>query len=235
MEADGENAQSVSFHETHEWDPSLLNDGRVIYTRWDYVDRNAVHYQQLWSAFPDGGGGRIFYGNNTWNPTGIWEARAIPGSSRVMATAGPHHGLSAGSIILLDTAKGVDGKAPIGRLTPDARFPESESPLAFGPHPNAYDFDTPATQYWRTPLLESWMEKEAPEEERRWPGHCYKSPWPLSEKFFIVSYSFDQLVGEPGPTRSATRNRSTAIRPSRVCGPGPSFPAIRRRSWRRRG
>lgn len=82
MEADGRNARSISFHETHEWDPSLLNDGRVIYTRWDYVDRNAVHYQQLWSALPDGSTSQIYYGNNTWNPTGIWEARAIPGSSR---------------------------------------------------------------------------------------------------------------------------------------------------------
>ena len=199
MGADGRNARSVSFHETHEWDPCLLNDGRVVYTRWDYVDRNAVHYEQLWSARPDGGNARIYYGNNTWNPTGIWEARAIPGTSRIMATACPHHGMSAGSIILLDTTRGVDGKAPLSRLTPEARFPESESPLAFGPSPTAYDFDTTVTQYWRSPLVEPWMEKTAPEEEKRWPGHCYKSPWPLSETFFIVSYSFDQLVGEPGP------------------------------------
>lgn len=199
MGADGGNPRSISFHETHEWDPSLLNDGRVIYTRWDYVDRNAVHYQQLWSAYPDGGAARIFYGNNTWNPTGVWEARAIPGSSRIMATAAPHHGMSAGSVILLDTAQGVDGPEPIGRLTPDVRFPESEFPLAFGPNPTSYDFDTPVTQYWRTPLGDPAMQKEAPEEERRWPGHCYKSPWPLSEERFIVSYSYDQLVGEPGP------------------------------------
>jgi len=199
MGVDGENARSVSFHETHEWDPCLLNDGRVIYTRWDYVDRNAVHYQQLWSAFPDGGGARIYYGNNTWNPTGIWEARAIPGSSRIMATAAPHHGMSAGSVIRLDTSRGVDGKEPLTRLTPDVRFPESESPLAYGPSPTQYDFDTTVTQYWRSPLVEPWMEKDVPEEEKRWPGHCYKSPWPLSETFFIVSYSFDQLVGEPGP------------------------------------
>jgi hypothetical protein len=84
-------------------------------------------------------------------------------------------------------------------MTPDVRFPESESPLAGGPSPTAYDFDTPVTQYWRSPLVESWRQEIAPEEEKRWPGHCYKSPWPLSEKFFIVSYSFDQLVGEPGP------------------------------------
>ncbi len=199
MEADGRNARSISFHETHEWDPSLLNDGRVVYTRWDYVDRNAVHYQQLWSALPDGSNARVYYGNNTWNPTGIWEARAVPVSSRVMATAAPHHGMSAGSVILLDTTRGIDGKEPLTRLTPDVRFPESEFPLAVGPSPTAYDFDTSVKGHWATTLVEPWREQAAPEEEKRWLGHCYKSPWPLSEKFFIVSYSFDQLVGEPGP------------------------------------
>ena len=199
MAADGRNARSISFHETHEWDPSLLNDGRVIYTRWDYVDRNAVHYQQLWSALPDGGNAQIYYGNNTWNPTGIWEARAVPRSSRIMATAAPHHGMSAGSIILLDTTRGLDGKEPLTRLTPDVRFPESESSLAAGTGPTAFDFDTPVKRYWTASLLEPWREQAAPEDERRWPGHCYKSPWPLSEKFFIVSYSFDQLIGELGP------------------------------------
>ena len=85
----GESPRSISFHETHEWDPCLLNDGRVAYTRWDYVDRNAVHYQQLWSARPDGGNVRIVYGNNTWNPAGLWEVRPVPGSPRIMATASP--------------------------------------------------------------------------------------------------------------------------------------------------
>lgn len=199
MGAGGLDPRSISFHETHEWDPCLLNDGRVIYTRWDYVDRNAVHYQQLWSTRPDGGNAQIYYGNNTWNPTGLWEARSIPNSSRILATAAPHHGMSAGSIVRLDTNRGVDGPEPITRLTPDVRYPESEAPLAFGPSPTGYDFDTPVTQYWRSPLVDPSMEKNVPEEESRWPGHCYKSPWPLSETFFIVSYSFDRLVGEPGP------------------------------------
>ncbi|MDA3925125.1 MAG: prolyl oligopeptidase family serine peptidase [Kiritimatiellae bacterium] len=200
MSANGENPRSISFHETHEWDPCLLNDGRIIYTRWDYVDRNAVHYQHLWSTRPDGGNVRIYYGNNSWAPTGIWEARSIPGSTRVMATAAPHHGMSAGSIVLVDTTKGVDGKEPLTRLTPEVRFPEAESPLARGPNPGApYDFDTLPGGYWNSPLKESWMEKNSTVGERRWPGHCYKSPWPLSEDKFIVSYSFDRLVGEAGP------------------------------------
>lgn len=199
MNADGTNPRSVSFHETHEWDPCLLHDGRVIYTRWDYVDRNAVHYEHLWTAYPDGSGARIYYGNNTWNPTGLWEARSIPGSTRVMATAAPHHGMSAGSIVLLDPSRGLDGPAPLTRLTPDARFPESESPLAFGPDPTRFDFDTPITQYWRAPLVDPDRIQDPTVEERRWPGHCYKASWPLSETRFIVSYSYDPLVGEPGP------------------------------------
>ena len=123
----------ISFHETHEWDPEVLNDGRVLYTRWDYVDRNAVQYQQLWSVHPDGSDVRIFYGNRTVNPVGVWEAQAVPGSQRVMATAAAHHAMTAGSIILVDVTKGIDFMEPITRLTPDALFPESEAPVAQGP------------------------------------------------------------------------------------------------------
>ena len=116
--ADGSDPHVISFHETHEWDPAVLNDGRIIYTRWDYVDRHAVFYQQLWSVRPDGSDVRAFYGNNTLNPVGVWEARPVPGSNRVMATAAAHHAMTAGSTILLDVARGIDGLEPITRLTP---------------------------------------------------------------------------------------------------------------------
>jgi hypothetical protein len=179
-EADGSNPRVISFHETHEWDPAVLNDGRVIYTRWDYVDRNAVYYQQLWSVRPDGSDVQAYYGNNTLNPVGIWEARPVPGSHRVMATAGAHHAMTAGSIILVDTKHGTDGPQPITRLTPDALFPESEFPV----------------QNWHAPAGVS-SAPTIPVEERRWPGHCYRTPYPLSENYFLAAYSFDPLIGEP--------------------------------------
>lgn len=183
-EADGSNIRVISFHETHEWDPSVLNDGRIIYTRWDYVDRHAVHYQQLWSVRPDGSDVRIFYGNNTLNPVGVWEARPIPGSNRVMATAAAHHAMTAGSIILLDVTHGIDGLDPITRLTPDALFPESEARV----------------ERWfnATGVTEA---PEVPEEQLRWPNHCYRTPYPLSENFFLAAYSFDPLIGEPFANR----------------------------------
>ncbi|HPA16605.1 MAG TPA: NPCBM/NEW2 domain-containing protein [Verrucomicrobiae bacterium] len=182
--ADGSDPRVISFHETHEWDPAVLNDGRIIYTRWDYVDRNAVHYQQLWTARPDGSGARAFYGNNTLNPVGIWEARPIPNSHRVMATAAAHHAMTAGSIILLDTTRGVDGLEPISRLTRDALFPESESPV----------------QRWHAKAGITQAPEVSPE-EKRWPGHCYRTPFPLSEDYFLAAYSFESLVGEPNANR----------------------------------
>jgi len=184
-EADGSNPHPISYHETHEWDPCLLDDGRVIYTRWDYVDRHAVFYEQLWTVRPDGSDVRIFYGNNTYNPVGVWEARPVPGSRRVMATAAAHHAMTAGSIILLDVTRGVDGPEPITRLTPDALFAESEAPVV-----------RQTGGFWHAPAGVTTPPPKSPEAER-WPGHCYRSPFPLSEEYFLAAYSYDALIGEP--------------------------------------
>ncbi len=183
--ADGSDPHTISYHETHEWDPAIMHDGRVIYTRWDYVDRHAVHYQQLWSTRPDGTDVRIFYGNNTLNPIGVWEARPVPNSHQVMATAAAHHAMTAGSIILIDTTRGLDGLAPITRLTPDALFPESEAPVRRKPE-----------GYWHNPVGVHGT-PDLPPAAARWPGHCYRSPYPLAEDFFLAAYSFDPLIGEP--------------------------------------
>lgn len=188
-EADGSNPRTISFHETHEWDPAVLHDGRVLYTRWDYVDRHAVYYQQLWTVRPDGSNVRAFYGNHTLNPVGVWEAKPVPGSHRVMATAAAHHAMTAGSIILIDVTRGVDGLAPITRLTPDALFPESEAPVSKG---------SKGKGFWHAPAGVA-KPPEIPPEQARWPGHCYRTPWPLSEKYFLAAYSFQPLIGEPSP------------------------------------
>lgn len=185
-EPDGTHPHPISYHETHEWDPAVLADGRILYTRWDYVDRNAVHYQQLWTARPDGSAPMAYYGNNTFNPVGVWEARQVPGSPLIMATAAAHHAMTAGSIILVDRARGVEGQDPLRRLTPDAPFPESET------------FVVPSN--WHAPG--SPKEYATPEEERRWPGHCYRTPYPLSETVFLAAYSFDPLIGEPAANKT---------------------------------
>jgi hypothetical protein len=178
--ADGSRPQPISFHETQEWDPAVLPDGRLVYTRWDYVDRHPVFYEHLWTTSPDGSRPAALFGNNTFNPVGIWEARPVPGTGLLMATAAAHHAMTAGSIILVDPSRGNDGLPAITRLTPDAPFPESETTV-----PGAWHAPMPGTQPYDT------------EENRRWPGHCYRSPYPLGNRLFLAAHSFRELVGEP--------------------------------------
>jgi len=185
-DADGSGIRLLSYHETQEWDPVVLHDGRILYTRWDYVDRHAVFGEHLWTTRPDGTAPAAFYGNLTRNPVGTWEARPVPGSHKVIATAGAHHAMTAGSIVLIDPDKGYDGLAPLERLTPDVPFPESEFRVGRWFNPSGVRGRPPD-----------------PPANRRWPGHCYRTPYPLSEKYFLAAYSFDALVGEPSPNPAA--------------------------------
>jgi len=125
-DADGGNIRRLSWGEANEWDPSVLHDGQIVYTRWDYINRHDTIYQSLWTTRPDGTATAHFYGNYTRNPCMIAEAKAIPGSDRTSALAMAHHSYSAGSILVVDLMKGLDGKDPVRRITPEVSFPETE-------------------------------------------------------------------------------------------------------------
>ncbi len=125
-ELDGTGIRQISFGEANEWDPSVLHDGRLVYTRWDYINRHDTIFQSLWVTRPDGSATEHFYGNYTRNPCMIAETLAIPGSHKVVATATAHHGYTHGSTIVVDPLKGRDGEEPLTRITPEVKFPETE-------------------------------------------------------------------------------------------------------------
>jgi hypothetical protein len=130
MEADGSGITTLSWHETNEWQPSVDNDGMVIYTRWDYVDRGFNQAHHPWITTPDGRNPRVITGNyrdkEADAPCMEMNLRAIPGSKKLVATAAAHHGQAYGSLIMIDPNIADDYKlAQIKTLTPDARFPES--------------------------------------------------------------------------------------------------------------
>jgi hypothetical protein len=131
MDAEGDDIICLSFHETHEWHPSVDNNGMVVYTRWDYVDRDTNVAHHIWNCFPDGRDPRSYHGNyplrresRPWMEMSI---RAVPDSNKYVATAAAHHGLAFGSLVLIDY-RPVDDNATsqIQRITPDVPFPESE-------------------------------------------------------------------------------------------------------------
>ena len=127
MSADGSDMRTISPFEMFEWTPTVANDGSIIYARWDYVDRHNMPYMGLWRMNPDGTQPSHFYGNYTRNPQSMFEPRAIPGSSKMVFTAGAHHANVGGSLVLVDVTHGEDGENPIVRLTPEVPFAESET------------------------------------------------------------------------------------------------------------
>ncbi|HAK97194.1 MAG TPA: hypothetical protein DCM87_19945, partial [Planctomycetes bacterium] len=126
MELDGSDLRPISAFENFEWTPSVADDGRVLYARWDYIDRFNGPFMSLWSTNPDGANPQLVYGNFTTAPQCVFEARSIPGSTRLVFTASAHHSITGGSLALLDRAKGTEGERPLARISPEVRFPESE-------------------------------------------------------------------------------------------------------------
>jgi hypothetical protein len=129
MNADGTDIVRLSPHETHEWLPSVGNDGMVVYTRWDYVDRGFAQAHHPWITTPDGRDPRAIHGNYSTGrrPNMELNLRAVPGSLKYIATAAAHHGQAYGSIILLDPSVPDDNAmSQVKRLTPDTPFPESD-------------------------------------------------------------------------------------------------------------
>ena len=131
MKPDGSDIAGLSFHETHEWHPSVTNDGMIVYTRWDYIDRDTNVAHHIWTCYPDGRDPRSVHGNyparreaRPWMEMSI---RAIPGSHRFVTTAAAHHGHAFGSLVLIDQQLEDDGAmSQLKRLTPEVPFPESE-------------------------------------------------------------------------------------------------------------
>jgi hypothetical protein len=127
-ELDGSNLRPLSFNESNEWGPSVMHDGLLLYTRWDYINRHDTRFQSLWVMRPDGTTTAHYYGNNSSSPCLIGEARAIPGSHKAVATAAAHHGQTLGTLIIVDPRKGQDHGQPLTWITPELAFPESGVP-----------------------------------------------------------------------------------------------------------
>lgn len=170
MMADGTDIIPFSFHETNEWHPSVDNNGMIVYTRWDYVDRDSDIAHHIWHCYPDGRDPRSYHGNypkiresRPWMELSI---RAIPNSRKYIAVSAPHHGQNYGSLVMIDIEKEDDGSmSQLKRITPEVKFPESELSAGIA---------------------------ERPSKRSRYKGEVYGQPWPLDENFYLAVYSPSQ-------------------------------------------
>ena len=178
-DADGRNIYLLSMGTEPEYTPTLLPDGRVMYTRWEYTDKELFRIQSLWTMNPDGTNVATLWGNQSYWPDMLVEARPIPGSRRVIFSGQGHHDIVHGSIGMVDPAEGFNYPDGLTRVTTDRPWAE----VGNGPSDKVENADYHASG--------------------RYDG--YRCPYPLSETLFLVSAKLPH-EGDPTGVGSAKTN-----------------------------
>jgi hypothetical protein len=187
MKDDGSDIVCISYHETNEWHPSVSNSGQIVYTRWDYLDRDDCIAHHIWFCNPDGTNPRAYHGNyplprstmegSSWSdgrlnrPCGEWNIRAIPGSTKYVATASGHHTHSFGQLVLIDVNKQDDNK--MSQVT---------------------GITTSQTK---------WSDTDGP----------YGTAWPLSEGYYLCNYNSSIVLVDQSGNREVLYTASGSARP----------------------
>jgi len=157
MANDGSDVRKITQAKEGEWYPSVLDDGRIVYMRWEYVMKAFNTIQYLWTVYPDGRHAQLAYGDHfafTRGPLSFIEARQIAGTTKVVCTGAAHHNAGVGPICVVDLSHNRAGPEGFVNLTPAVGYPEAGSS------------NTQSNPGW------------------------YSSPWPLSDDFFLVCYSY---------------------------------------------
>jgi mono/diheme cytochrome c family protein len=163
MRPDGANVRRLSVTKDGDYLPHCLDDGTIGYTRWEYQERGWANIQSIWFVRPDGTGADALFKQHLNDPWALEDVRSIPGTvgSRLVCIATGHHTLAAGPVVVITPSHGMNDTRSIRIVTPDVRPPEG------GMSGRAVD-----------------------EGGVRDGGGLYMTPWPLSEKYFLASYTF---------------------------------------------
>jgi hypothetical protein len=164
MDGNGENITQLSRGSVSEDSPVVMEDGRILYTRWEYLDKGAVSVKCLWAMYPDGSSSNEIYGNTIPYPPTLTWGRQVPGEKNLFVAAGtphcPQNGV--GTIILIDTEKGTRTEEAMDYVTPDIDIREE----------GGFHFKK----------RNRWVK------DSRGGGPLYTDPYPLSKSSFLVSH-----------------------------------------------
>ncbi|MDH4241612.1 MAG: hypothetical protein OEW48_18800, partial [Phycisphaerae bacterium] len=107
MDTNGRNIRQVCFEQDHNFCPTVMNDGRILYLRWEYTDIPHVWARFLFTMNPDGTCQREHYGSGGYWPNAIFFARPIPNHpTKVVGIATGHHVGRVGELVIFDPALG---------------------------------------------------------------------------------------------------------------------------------
>ena len=120
MEGDGRRIRKLSNNSVSESSPALMNDGRILYTRWEYVDNGSVTNKGLWAVRPDGTGSEEIYGMSIAFPPVFNVGRPFPDSHHLfLAIGAPHMPVGVGTVMEINSRADRRTGAGVRYLTPE--------------------------------------------------------------------------------------------------------------------
>jgi hypothetical protein len=163
MGRDGTAIRRLSASKDGDYLPHCLSDGTIGYTRWEYQERGWAHIQSIWYVRPDGTGADALFKQHLNDPWALEDVRSIPGTanSRLLCIATGHHTLAMGPVVIITPSEGMNASRSIRIVTPGVKPPEGGMS--------------------GTPVDTGGVADN---------GGLYSTPWPLSDKYFLASYSY---------------------------------------------
>jgi hypothetical protein len=178
IDADGGGLRRLSEGALSEFCPSVLVDGRIIYNRWEYVDKGAGAVQSLWAMYPDGSRSEEVYGDNITTPAVLTQPRAVPGAAHQVVCLGAGHCPgNMGAIVLVDFYKDKRTSDAMNVLTPGC-LPKGNWGLR--------QF---RNGQWQADIYGPWYADPYPLDDA--------SHSPLAGKFFLVSCNAEGMWNDP--------------------------------------
>ncbi len=172
---DGRNIRPLSNNKDFDRHPHMLDNGQLLFLHWEYQERHLWQTHTLWTCRPDGTMTDAVYKQHIeTGPMSLREARQVPGQHKVVAIGCGHHNWDQGAVMLADYAIGINERGAMRMITPGVSSTEG----GYGGI------------------------KPPPEGGVQDKGGHYMYPYPLSDKSFLVSYSYKR------PEYTAGRNFS---------------------------
>jgi len=147
MNNDGTDVRRITYDQDASWHPAVMENGRVLYTRWEYTDSAHYYARVLMNMNPDGTDQKAFYGSNSYWPNSMFFARQIPGKPDMFISTitGHHSNAKGGALCLFDVSKGryeadgalqlITGRGkPVEPLVIDGLH-RAYSPMFYHPYP----------------------------------------------------------------------------------------------------
>ncbi|HRT28933.1 MAG TPA: hypothetical protein P5527_03975 [Kiritimatiellia bacterium] len=123
MNRDGSDVRRLSANTLSDFGLDIMADGRLLFTRWEYVDVTLTYRQSLWTQRPDGCQLLLWFGNTILDPATFWQAREIPGRYAAVCTFTSHHHTPHGAIGLVSNRNGPEAPRGTGFRWITREFP----------------------------------------------------------------------------------------------------------------